>query len=476
MVTALRNLISLSLSLMILYFCCGCGDSDPGSTHQDDDAPRTLNTSNEDFVLSEQGEAMYTDVIAGLDDEVHVLYTDGQDANTVYYRYSANRGKTWSPNVNLMEGSDPATISTIRIIRDGTGLIYAIWKTLIGSPDKANEPEGLGRGALTCRVLQGNLWSKPFTIGPSSPYYLFSWFACTDSRGQVHVIWNQSLPSNPEKAESFSGTFMQADLHGTTVSTPKVLLQAPASGEMNRFASVRYYGLNGYIAPNGAAHWIAERQQNCAPGAGGCQSGQDVVYWNGTKEIEVTHLTDVAKMSPRLLVDTHGNDHVIEMGADKSGAPGLLDIQPGSQEDPIAIMKTTDTQGGLRGFQVIQSPKGEMAILAVAEGVSQGRLSFQHNLYSATFDGTNWSKPTNVTDSATRLLSNEGNTSNTDAMTILSVHSASGAFLPNGSALYLLLIAEETGVNPKDHTRSEVHITTGSGTGGNVLFRNFPLK
>jgi len=472
-----HRFLLLVIGGLLWNVCSGCGNPYPGTPRNEESNPHPLNATSEDFVLSEDGEAVSADIVTGADEEIHVLYTEGQDANTVTYRLSTNRGRTWGPGVNLTETSEPTSIGAIRLLRDSNGLMYAFWKSLPDNAAKAGEPEGTWPGVLTCRVLQGNFWSKPFSIGPSSPSALYSWFACTDPQGRVHVVWNQSHPITGTAGARFTGTILQAELEGTTVSIPKTLRQFPPPGQESGYTAVRYSGLHGYVNAHGIAHWVAQRQQSCAsPATGGCKSGQEIVYWNGTNEMVLSDLAEAVKFSPQLLVDAHGSDHVITTGQQGS-KPCLLDILPGLQEEPIPALILPITQGGLRGFQVAQGAKGEMAVLAEAEDASQGRLSFQYNLYAGSFDGANWSKTANVTDAASRLLSDQATSNSTDPVTVLSARHAIGAFDASGETLYLLLIADATGVNLNEQNHSEVHITTsGSGAGGSLIFRPFHIK
>ena len=112
-------------------------------------------------------------MLVAQDGTYHAVFLEKPDFGKpvfVYYATSSNKGKSWSAPGTISNDSNGASIP--KLIRDGSGTIYAIWKRF-DSSDKSQYPvaettlEGTGGyniGTLFYAVLNGSNFGKPIML------------------------------------------------------------------------------------------------------------------------------------------------------------------------------------------------------------------------------------------------------------------------------------------------------------------------
>lgn len=163
--------------------------------------PTDANPKTEEVKLSQFEKASYCDLMIAKDGTYHAVFLEKPDFGKpvfVYYSSSSNKGKTWSTPVTISNDGTGNGSSIPKLIQDGGGTIYAIWKRF-GSSDKSQYPvaettlEGTGGyniGTLFYAVLNGNTFGKPIMLA-SDELMQVSWFPTLDNAGKVHVVWSQ---------------------------------------------------------------------------------------------------------------------------------------------------------------------------------------------------------------------------------------------------------------------------------------------
>jgi len=170
-------------------------------------------SGSKEVKLSQFEKAGYCDLLIAKDGTYHAVFLEKPDYGKpvfVYYSYSTNKGKSWSAPVTISNDGTGNGSSIPRLIQDGSGTIYAIWKRF-GSSDKSQYPvpettlEGTGGyniGTLFYAVLNGNTFGKPIMLA-SDELMQVSWFPTVDNEGAlITVDMKKKTPKPPKGPES----------------------------------------------------------------------------------------------------------------------------------------------------------------------------------------------------------------------------------------------------------------------------------
>jgi len=309
----------------------------------------------------------------------HAVFQETPDSGKpkfIYYTTSANKGATWSKPVTLSNDNTGNGAGYARILQDGSGRIYAIWKRY-GSSERTladvslDGPGGGEVGTLFYKVWSAGAWSNAIQLNEMIASQE-SWFATVAPTGVVCVFWSQFDPeqvklghnvswynSDYVRAATLNGTTPSAYTDFTKPSPPKFANGYPekADGVIN---------LDGYIDKSGKPHLIFEEIDPA-------DKAQKIKYFDGaTQRYIYSYPTsghaNTFNNPPRLLVDEKGTDHVIFLPDPKTlESEQVWDINLATNKTNvlIAIQKQGIT---INGFQASKGPNGQMAAVVEAGG------------------------------------------------------------------------------------------------------------
>jgi hypothetical protein len=341
----------------------------------------------EEIKLSQFEKAGYCDLLIAKDGIYHAAFLENPDFGKpvfVYYTYSSNKGKSWSKPVTISNDGTGNGSAIPKLIQDGSGTIYAIWKRY-GSSDKSRYPvaetllEGTGGynvGTLFYAVLNGNEFGKPIMLA-SDELMQVSWFPTLDNNGKVHVVWSQvsdeSLKNRWNSFWWYADVITEATLNGgsfgnfidyTTPGKPQYQGGAPPT--------LGFQNLRGYYDKQNRLRLIGEFVSD---------NVKNIFYFNGIK-------SEIAYQYPKfqegntfnnpaeLLFDENGNDHIIFR-------PPASTLESEQIWDYVIATKKTNVLASLQkqgvkiqSFQANQGPNGEMAVLIQAGGLSESNEAF----------------------------------------------------------------------------------------------------
>ena len=364
-------------------------------------------------------------IVAAADGVIHVAFVEEHPntyAYSVYYRSSADNGKTWSAAKNLSEDMTGISVGRTLLLVDARNRVYVIWRAGLGQ----YFPAGGDAGATGCcnllyRVLENGRWSKILFAQPPASAATqddgaLSFFAAIDAVGRVQVVWNTPPAKwHPELTSGDpNGTYhpafpyvgpglvFQATLDGTSVTPPREVFLSPINGKREDGTGPYCDGLdtiNGYVDSTGAPHFVAEITRSHDGSLGGKSVYEVVENGQVGPIISLPYLSFHASRDvPILLLDASGRKHVIAMyyGGEN---PNIRDYLVGSDDEPTIIRATPDGKGTVDGFQAYQGPGGRM--IAIMQMNDTGDRAAGET-YVSTSTGNGWTKPVNVTDNAGR--------------------------------------------------------------------------
>ncbi len=424
--------IIAGFAITLLLNGCGKSDKDQPSDGSSSSSPQAQATeppkkADKLVKLSQYGGSQYCSIASASDGTLHAIFTDRAAAGKpayLFYRASKDGGTTWTEPKNLSDDESGLSSYYCRMMIDGKGRVYAIWKYITAASDTLDGPGGYTCGIVAYRCLDGASWSKIIRFcdkhAPS-----VSWFAGRGPDGAVNVIWNQGnkdidwVPQggvNPNYANQLN----QSVLDGATVTT-KVLIapkpiptQAEQDAARAKGASMSYddtapkreglWDLRGFIDATGAPHFVAERYPFPRDQAG--NSGDPpLMYYDGKvlKQIGEANHTNNFNNPVTLLVDAHGKEHVIRMPV-HSEKECVRDypIDGGVLGEPTDVVAPDKAPGKVSDWQATQLPDGKMAV-TVALSQKGGWAPDDVDLYVSTSTGDGkWSTPLNLTDNVGR--------------------------------------------------------------------------
>lgn len=342
----------------------------------------------EEIKLSQFEKAGYCDLLIAKDGTYHAVFLENLDYGKpvfVYYSSSSNKGKSWSKPVTVSNDGTGNGASIPKLIQDGSGTIYAIWKRF-GSSDKSQYPiaettlEGTGgynMGTLFYAVLNGSTFGKPIMLA-SNELMQVSWFATLDNAGKVHVVWSQvsdeTLKNRWNTYWYYADLITEATLNGgsfgnfkdySTPGKPKYPGGAPPN--------LGFQNLSGYYDKQNKLHFIGEFV---------AESGVKTLFlYNGTKA-EIAYQYPLYKEGntfnnpAELLYDEKGNDHIIfRPPASTLESEQIWDYDVATRKtNVLASIQKTGVK--IQSFQADQGPNGEMAVMIQAGGLSESNEAF----------------------------------------------------------------------------------------------------
>ncbi|MDQ6814064.1 MAG: glycoside hydrolase [Bacteroidota bacterium] len=314
----------------------------------------------------------------------------------IYYSNSANKGVTWSKPVNLSIDNTGNGAGYPRILQDGTGNIYAIWKRFGNS--KADYPErdpilegpgGYTMGTIYYKVLTGGTWSQQQQINETEQTQN-AWFATVTPQGKVAVFWLQ-LGADAIKykfsGEVYCDYLRVASLNGSSHSAI-VDLNKPASVAPGAYSSTLLQqggrNLQGYVDNANLPHLLyADWKDNM----------QQLLYFDGKAERVVYKYPKYGTYNTfnypaKLLLDDKGVDHAFLLpDATTLESEQLWDINLATnQRTPLVSI---DEKGKkIYDFQASQGPRGSMAITIDVGGAAGGNTE----ALGAFYEKGKWSK------------------------------------------------------------------------------------
>ncbi len=375
----------------------------------------------------------YCAIAAGPDGTLHAIWTEQTDhfhPHYLMYRSSADHGKSWSDAKNLSDDEDTnhgASYCQVQV--DGKGRVYAIWK-YVPSHDLLNGPGGDTAGEFYYRCLEGGNWSKRVRIGEDK-IGIYSWFACTDPAGTVHVVWSQMAPdaiaAGSTQYVTYADLVREATLDGAAAPKTKDLVApkplptqadqdaAKAKGKYFSYAQLHarqegFINLRGYVDANGVTRFVAE-QPGHVDDEGNQTTGKQIVYFDGQKVSDLKVWEKYAAVPggnsfmnpPALLPDAKGNPHLIRWPAEAAQVCVRdYPIEDGKLGDPTDIHVGKNPGAKLQNYQVWPAPGGKIAVLIGMVDNAQP-ADFHEEDYLCLSDGNGkWSAPVCVTDNAAR--------------------------------------------------------------------------
>jgi len=323
--------------------------------------------------ISQFEKAGWSDLLIDKNGVYHAVFQEYPDIGKplfIYYSSSANKGATWSKPIALSYDNTGNGAGYAKIIQDGSGRIYAIWKRYgksAGEYPKQFEtldgPGGYAMGTLYYKVLSGGVWSSQVKLNELE-YAQESWFATLTPAGNVQVFWTQVGPDMIKNKLTpywyYSDYLRTVTLNGTSFSA-YIDLTVPTKAAYEGGNPAENNGainLDGYIDQSNKIHLIYED----AP-----KETHEIKYFDGKSErIVHTYPTNQEGNTylypPKLLVDESGNDHLIFVPSPATlESEQIWDINlTTNQTNVIASIQQTGVK--ITGFQAAQGPHGAMAV------------------------------------------------------------------------------------------------------------------
>lgn len=316
----------------------------------------------------------------------HAVFQESPDYGKpvfIYYSSSANKGATWSKPVTISNDNTGNGSGYPRILQDGSGQIYAIWKRYGNTATKyaipsviLDGPGGYTSGTLFYKVLSGGSWSNAVQLNEVEGCQN-SWFATLNTQGNVQVFWTQPSWESVKnswltwyycdflRTVSLNGTNRSAFQDLNTPTPPAYAGGAPASKE-------GVLSMNGYIDKAGSVHFISEDELDGV---------QQIQYYDGKSQRVVYsypkyNAGNTFNHPPKLLVDEKGQDHLVFR-------PSAATLESEQIWDINLITNQTNVLASIQkpgvkivGFQANQGPNGAMAVTFEAGTLSGNTEAF----------------------------------------------------------------------------------------------------
>lgn len=371
--------LTLKIFLYCTAFLCSCKlipEADP-----DESEP------GRDTILSRFERAGYTDLLIDKSGTYHAVFLESPDISKpifVYYTYSSNKGKSWSDPVAVSNDGTGNGSGYARLIQDGSGTIYALWKRFGDTQRAYPVPQvtiegvaGYGVGTLFFAVLNGTAFSKPYMLAEDQAMQV-SWFPAVDPQGKLQVIWSQITPLSKQngwasnhqadwlRGITLSGTSATHPVSYTTPALP------PANNPNGRPTEAGIKNLRGYIDASGGLRMVFEIKLDGV---------ENLVYFDGKQYYEAYQYPKYQAFNTfdnpaTLLRDERGNDHIIFLPpANTLESEQIWDFDVSAQK--TNILASVKKQGiKIQGFQAHQGPGGEMAVTVQAGGLAESNETY----------------------------------------------------------------------------------------------------
>ena len=405
--------------------------------------------------ISQFDHAGMCDFLISKDGVYHTVFQESPGIGKpvfIYYSNSADKGGSWSKPVALSDDNSGNSSGYARILQDGSGSIYAIWKRYgndathdVMAPT-LDGPGGYSEGTLFYKVLSGGNWSNQVQLNEAQ-HLQESWFATVSPAGIVHVVWAQASPQSQFATllPWYYCDYMRAvTLTGSSASAYKDLVQ-PVPLAATGYPSVQagYINLQGYVDKAGAYHLIWEDQNNA-------NNIQALKYFDGKTTRLIYNYPQYKAGNTffypgHLLVDENGNDHIIFVPcAAALQSEQIWDVNMATVK--TEMLASIQQQGiTIHGFQASQGPDGTMAVTIEAGGVSGSTDAF--GMYYKKGSWTNVALTNNAAKSnffSKEFVGVGGYLASVALLTTYSSQFASVAYDGSGDKRLLMTIAGHT--------------------------------
>lgn len=336
----------------------------------------------------------------------HAVFQESPDHGKpmfIYYSSSSNKGSTWTKPITLSNDNTGNGAGYPRILQDGAGRIYAIWKRYGNSKSQypvADElldgPGGYALGTIFYKVLSGGAWSAQVPLIEDEQAQT-SWFATLTPTGEVRVFWSQGSPESIKNKTLYwyySDFIRTAALNGTSISAISNLSDPSKPSYAGGYPAEKKGAINlqGYIDNAGKPHIIYE----WAP-----VDVQQIKYFDG-KSSRIVYSYPLYKQGntfhnpAKLLVDEKGNDHLLFVPSSATlESEEIWDINLTTNQTTVL---TAIQQSGVRisGFQAVQGPNGAMSVT-----IQVSKMSGNAEAYGMFYSNGTW-KNVGLTNNAAK--------------------------------------------------------------------------
>lgn len=344
-----------------------------------------LISNGQGVTISQFQRVTYSDFLIDRSGAYHTVYLESPAIGKprfVYYSRSVNGGRAWSKPVAVSNDETGNGSAAPRLIEDGRGEVYAIWKrwgaTNSNYPVDDTILEGIGgyaAGTLYFTTVTGGVPGKLSRIGEKEESVI-SWFPTLDPAGNVTLVWSQISDESHQsnlKAWYYADWIRAAKLQEGAVGPISSLTRpAPPAYKGGAPPDQGYMNLHGFITPSGQVRLVAERM---------FEKGQTVFYFDGKSFRKVYSYPKYTSFNnfnhpARLLVDETGKEHVILKPASQTlDSEQLWDMDPATgNKNVLVALQSQGVQIG--GFQAYQGPGGRLTVAFQAGGISEAKEAF----------------------------------------------------------------------------------------------------
>ncbi len=347
---------------------------------------QSTETANAQQKISQFERAGLCDFLIDKAGTFHAVFQESPDNGKpifIYYSSSANKGVSWSKPVTLSNDNTGNGAGYPRILQDGKGQIYAIWKRYGNTASQYPVPDvlldgpgGYTPGTLFYKVLSGGAWTNAIKLNEVEACQN-SWFATVSPQGNVHVFWTQPSWESVKnhwltwyycdflRTVTLDGTAHSVFTDLNTPTKPAYEGGAPSTKE-------GAINLQGYVDNAGVTHLLYED----AP-----TDVQQIQYYDGKSQRVVYSYPkynggNTFYHPPKLLVDEKGQDHLVFKPSSATlESEQIWDINLATNQ--TTVLASIQKQGvKISGFQANQGSKGSMAITFEAGGLSDNTEAF----------------------------------------------------------------------------------------------------
>ena len=418
---AFRRMLHLAAASLLVV--AGCGDKPSASAQTPAAAGDGSGKPAEMIKLSQFGMSTWCGLASGPDSTIHAVFTDAKAAGKLhylYYRASKDNGTTWSEPKNLTDDESELSAGPCRVVVDGGGRVYAIWK-YIDENELLEGPNGYANGILAVRVLDGGSWSKPQLFGDAHKP-IVSWYAAIGPDKKVNVVYSHADEAvdwalrggmhqyaNNVDQLTFDGagapkvTSLRVARHVLTQAEQDAMKAAgkyPAYEDtVPKFDGL--WNLNGYIADDGRPRFLAEGYQESS------QTAEQIQRFDGQKFAKFYDYKGYLGYNsfswpPVMVREADGKEHVLRK-PEKTESDVVRDyaVDNGEPGDKTDVIADASEKAKILGWWASPLDGGKVAAMAsVQPNVS---VMGPTDLYVAIGDGKGvWTKPINVTDNEAR--------------------------------------------------------------------------
>ena len=332
--------------------------------------------------LSQFEKAGLVDLLIDKKGQYHAVFQETPDygkPSFIYYTSSSNRGVSWTKPVNISNDNTGNGAGYPRIIQDGLGTIYALWKrygnTKNGYPIATvttDGPGGYSPGTVFYKVLQGGAWSAAVQLNEVEQSQ-YSWFPTVTPQGVMMVFWTQLSPEsikNNLSAWYYADYMRVVSLNATARSayTDLTVPSPPAypGGAPPQEGAISF---NGYVDANNLPHFVFEEVHDNVQQVKYFDGKQSTVIYNYPKYSTFNNFNHPAT----LLVDEKGVEHIIfKPAAATLESEQIWDYSPATKQQRVLVSIAKPNVKIIK-FQAWQGPAGEMAVTVQAGTYSSSR-------------------------------------------------------------------------------------------------------